>query len=77
MLLAMNYKRRNNIVTNNNKIATNNNKMDEEQIQLLLSFSGFQGTQTLSKMRRDLRKCCPANIKTTFTYESTKPCPSI
>ena len=32
-------------------------------------FSGNQGTQILSKMRKELKNCLPDNVKTTITYE--------
>ena len=47
-------------------------KQQRELIQLLRPFSGNQGTQIISEMKKKLKKCLPANVKTTITYESTK-----
>ena len=60
-----------------NEITTNNNKLKAKQIQLLLPFSENQGTQILSKMSKDLKKCPLANVnvKTTIGYENTKLSP--
>ena len=60
-----------------NEITTNNNKLKAKQIQLLLPFSENQGTQILSKMSKDLKKCPLANVnvKTTIGYQNTKLSP--
>lgn len=73
MLLTINQKLNiSNNITNNNKIATSNNKANEEQIKLHLPFSGNQGAKTIKSKKKQLKKCLPANVKTTISYERIK-----
>ena len=73
MLLTINQKLNiSNNITNNNKIATSNNKANEEQSQLHLPFSGNQGAKTIKSKKKQLKKCLPANVKTTISYERIK-----
>ena len=55
-----------------NKPQTNTTDNSETKLQLFLPFSGKQGIQLLSKMKKQLKKRIPSNVKTCITYEGTK-----
>ena len=55
-----------------NEPQTNTTDNSETKLQLFLPFSGKQGTQLLSKMKRRLKKSIPSNVKTCITCEGTK-----
>ena len=55
-----------------NIVTENHSKENTEQIQLLLPFSGNQGSNLLTKMKKELKKHLPNNVKTLITYEGTK-----
>ena len=55
-----------------NKPQTNTTDNSETKLQLFLPFSGKQGIQLLSKMKRQLKKSIPSNVKTYITYEDSK-----
>ena len=44
----------------------------EEKIQVLVPYSGKQGHQLLSKMKKQLKRTLPDDIKTMINYKSTK-----
>ena len=44
----------------------------ETKLQPFLPFSGKQGIQVLSKMKKQLKKTIPSNVKTFITYGGTK-----
>ena len=55
-----------------NESQTNSADNSERKLQLFLPFSGKQGIQLLSKMKKQLKKRIPSNVKTCITYEDTK-----
>ena len=55
-----------------NELQTNTNDNSETKLQLFLPFSGKQGIQLLSKIKKQLKKTIPLNVKTCITYEGTK-----
>ena len=65
----MNYKKKKLISLTTRRPTTDDNKTKR---QLFLPFSGKQGIQLLSKMKKQLKKCIPSNVKTNITYEGTK-----
>ena len=50
----------------------NNTDNSKTKLQLFLPFSGKQGIQLLSKMKKQLKKTIPSNVKTCITYGDTK-----
>ena len=60
------------IVNITNEPQTNTNDNSETKLQLFLPFLGKQGTQLLSKMKKQLKKSIPSNVKTCITYEGAK-----
>ena len=56
----------------NNEPQTNTTDKSETKLHLFLPFSGKQGIQLLSKMKRQLKKSIPSSMKTCITYEGTK-----
>ena len=57
-------------ITNESQTQTTDNS--ERKLQLFLPFSGRQGIQLLSQMKKELKKRIPSNVKTCITYEGTK-----
>ena len=55
-----------------NEPQTNTTDNSETKLQLFLPFSGKQGIQLLSKMKKQLKKRIPSNVKTWITYQGTK-----
>ena len=43
-----------------------------KNLQLILQYAGKQGTQLTSKMKKQLKKVLPENLKTIVTYQSKK-----
>ena len=65
----MNYKKKRLISLASRRPTTDDNKTKR---RLFLPFSGKQGFQLLSKMKKQLKKSIPSNVKTYITYEDTK-----
>ena len=55
-----------------NEPQTNTTDKSKTKLHLFLPFSGKQGIQLLSKMKRQLKKSIPSSMKTCITYEGTK-----
>ena len=55
-----------------NEPQTNTTDNSDTKLQLFLPFSGKQGIQLLSKMKKQLKKRIPSNAKTCITYEGTQ-----
>ena len=43
-----------------------------KNLQLILPYAGKQGTQLTSKMKKQLKKVLPDDVKTMVTYQSKK-----
>ena len=52
-----------------NELQTNTTDNSEIKPQLFLPFSGTQGIQLLSKMKKQLKKRIASNVRTCITYE--------
>ena len=55
-----------------NEPQTNTTDNSETKLQLFLPFSGKQGIQLLSKMKKQLKKRIPSNVKAWIAYKGTK-----
>ena len=55
-----------------NEPQTNTTDNSETKLQLLLPFSGKQGIQLLSEIKKQLKKKILSNVKTCITYEGIK-----
>ena len=55
-----------------NEPQTNTTDNSDTKLQLFLPFSGKQGIQLLSKMKKQLKKRITSNAKTCITYEATQ-----
>ena len=55
-----------------NEPQTNTTDNSESELQLFLPCLGKQGIQLLSKMKNQLKKSIPSNVKTCITYKGTK-----
>ena len=55
-----------------NELQSNSTDNSETKLQLFLPFVGKQGIQLLSKMKHQLKRSIPSNLKTYTAYEGTK-----
>ena len=55
-----------------NKLQSNSADNSETKLQFFFPFLGQQGIQLLSKMKHQLKKSIPSNLKTYIAYEGTK-----
>ena len=61
-------------LSRNLKIIQQNDQTKEptETVQIIVPYTGKQGHEIISKMKKDLSKALPSKVKTMVTYQGTK-----